>query len=82
MTTLFHLECFLLLVIHLDPLLLLLLLLFFFFFFFFNRHYNPSWVSACSTVVEVLQSAVASGTSNPQLGFRAFQLSPQEAPSV
>jgi hypothetical protein len=22
------------------------------FFFFFNRHYNPSWVSACSTVVE------------------------------
>jgi hypothetical protein len=25
---------------------------FFFFFFFFNRHYNPSWVSACSTVVE------------------------------
>jgi hypothetical protein len=21
-------------------------------FFFFNRHYNPSWVSACSTVVE------------------------------
>jgi hypothetical protein len=41
--------------------------------FFFNRHYNPSWVSACSTVVEhsqqeVLQSAFASGTSNPQLG--------------
>jgi hypothetical protein len=23
-----------------------------FFFFFFNRHYNPGWVSACSTVVE------------------------------
>jgi hypothetical protein len=22
------------------------------FFFFFNRHYNLSWVSACSTVVE------------------------------
>jgi hypothetical protein len=21
-------------------------------FFFFDRHYNPSWVSACSTVVE------------------------------
>jgi hypothetical protein len=21
-------------------------------FFFFNRHYNPGWVSACSTVVE------------------------------
>jgi hypothetical protein len=20
--------------------------------FFFNRHYNPSWVSACSTVIE------------------------------
>jgi hypothetical protein len=35
---------------------------------------------------KVLQSAVASGTSNPNLeeneGFRAFQLSPQEAPSV
>jgi hypothetical protein len=32
-----------------------------------------SWVSACSTAVEhsqqeLLQSAVASGTSNPQLG--------------
>jgi hypothetical protein len=23
-----------------------------YFFFFFNWHYNPSWVSACSTVVE------------------------------
>jgi hypothetical protein len=22
------------------------------YFFFFNRHYNPSWVSACSTVFE------------------------------
>jgi hypothetical protein len=21
-------------------------------FFFFNRHYNPSWVLACSTIVE------------------------------
>jgi hypothetical protein len=35
---------------------------------------------------KVLLSAVASGTSNPNLednqGFRAFQLSPQEAPSV
>jgi hypothetical protein len=34
---------------------------------------------------KVLQSAVANGTSNPNLeenqGFRAFQLSPQEAPS-
>jgi hypothetical protein len=34
---------------------------------------------------KVLQSAVASGTSNPNLeenqGFRAFQLSPQETPS-
>jgi hypothetical protein len=29
-----------------------LVLLYFFFFFFFNRHYNPGWVSACSTVVE------------------------------
>jgi hypothetical protein len=41
--------------------------------FFFNQHYNPSWVSACPIVVEhsqqkFLQSAVASGTSNPQLG--------------
>jgi hypothetical protein len=24
-------------------------------FFFFNRHYNPGWVSACSTVVEHFQ---------------------------
>jgi hypothetical protein len=24
-------------------------------FFFFNRHYNPSWVSACSTIVELSQ---------------------------
>jgi hypothetical protein len=35
---------------------------------------------------KVLQSAVASGTSNSNLeenqGFRAFQLSAQEAPSV
>jgi hypothetical protein len=35
---------------------------------------------------KVLQSAVASGTSNPNLeenqGFRGFQLSPQEAPGV
>jgi hypothetical protein len=36
---------------------------------------------------KVLQSAVASGTSNPpnleeNQGFRALQLSPQEAPSV
>jgi hypothetical protein len=22
------------------------------YFFFFNRHYNPGWVSACSTFVE------------------------------
>jgi hypothetical protein len=22
------------------------------FYFFFNRHYNPGWVSACSSVVE------------------------------
>jgi hypothetical protein len=35
---------------------------------------------------KVLQSAVTSGKSNPQLGenqgLREFQLSPQEAPSV
>jgi hypothetical protein len=51
----------------------------FFFFFFFIRHYNPSWVPASSTIEnaqqslsilsgKVLQSAVASGTSNPKLG--------------
>jgi hypothetical protein len=31
------------------------IILFFFFFFFFlllNRHYNPGWISACSTYVE------------------------------
>jgi hypothetical protein len=25
------------------------------FFFFFNRHYNPGWVLACSTVVKPSQ---------------------------
>ena len=50
--------------------------------FFFNRHYNPLLGFGLG---RVLQSAVASGMSNPQLGgpvIRAFQLSPQGAPSV
>jgi hypothetical protein len=38
----------------------------FFFFFVFNRHYNPSWVSACSTVVEHSQ----------QEGFTECRLTP------
>jgi len=47
---------------------------------------QPLWVLACSTIVEYsqqkcfLHSAVASSTSNPQLGgpvIRTFQLSPQ-----
>jgi hypothetical protein len=41
--------------------------------FFFNRHYNPSGFRPAQLSLsilsrEVLQSAVASGTSNPQLG--------------
>jgi hypothetical protein len=62
------------------------------FFFFFNRHYNPIWVSACSTIVEHSQQEgfyrvlLPAARQNPNLdenqGFRAFQLSPQEAPSV
>jgi hypothetical protein len=61
-------------------------------FFFFNRHYNPSWVLACSTVVENSQQEgfytvpLPAARQTPNLeenqGFRAFQLSPQEAPSV
>jgi hypothetical protein len=63
-----------------------------FFFFFFNRHYNPSWVSACSTIVEhfsagmfyrVPLSAVRLTLNlEENQGFRAFQRSPQDAPSV
>jgi hypothetical protein len=42
-------------------------------FFFFNPHYNPSafrpaQLSLSILSRKVLQSAVASGTSNPQLG--------------
>jgi hypothetical protein len=45
----------------------------FFFFFFFGRHYNPSGfrpdqLSLSILSRKVLQTAVASGTSNPQLG--------------
>ena len=62
-----------------------------FFFFFFNRHYNPllsfgllncRWAFSAG---RFLQSAVASSTSNPQLGgpvIRTFQLSPQGSASV
>ena len=61
------------------------------FIFFFNRHYitslgfgllNCRWVFSAG---RFLQSAVPSGTSNPQLGgpvIRTFQLSPQGAPTV
>jgi hypothetical protein len=46
---------------------------FFFFFFFFSRHYNPSGFRPAQLALsilsrKVLQSAVASGTSNPQIG--------------
>jgi hypothetical protein len=47
--------------------------------------FRPAQLSLSILSRKVLQSAVASGTSNPNLeekqGFRAFQLSPQEAPS-
>jgi hypothetical protein len=47
--------------------------LFFFFFFFFNRHYNPIGFRPAQLALsilsrKVLQSPVASATSNPQLG--------------
>jgi hypothetical protein len=48
--------------------------------------FRPAQLSLSILSRKVLQSAVASGTCNPNLkenqGFRAFQLSPQEAPSV
>jgi hypothetical protein len=48
--------------------------------------FRPAQLSLNILSRKVLQSAVASGTSNTNLegnqGFRAFQLSPQEAPSV
>ena len=52
-----------------------------FFFFFFNRHCNPSgfWPAQLFSAGRFLQSSVASGTSNPQLGgpvIRTFQLPP------
>jgi hypothetical protein len=47
---------------------------------------RPAQLSLSILSRKVLQSAVANGTSNPNLeenqGFRAFHLSPQEAPSV
>ena len=59
-------------------------------FFFFNRHCNPCglWPAKLSLSIlsrKVLQSAVASGTSNPQLGgpvIRTFQLPPPGIPHV
>jgi hypothetical protein len=52
------------------------------FFFFFNRHYNLSWVSACSTVVEHSQQEgfteyrrqrhVKRPNLEENQGFRAF----------
>jgi len=49
-------------------------------FSFFNRRYNPAQISLSILSRNVLQSAVASSTSNPQLGgpvIRTFQLSPR-----
>jgi hypothetical protein len=61
-------------------------------FFFFNRHYNPGWVSDRSTIVEHSQqegfyrAPLPAAHQTPILEenqwFRAFQLSPQEVPSV
>ena len=59
-------------------------------FFFFNQHCNPSglWPAQLSLNIlsrNVLQSAIASGTSNPQLGgpvIRTFQLPPPGVPHV
>jgi len=58
-----------------------------FFFFFFNRHCNPCgfWPAQPFSAGRFLQSAVASGTSNPQLGgpvIGTFQLPPPIAPHV
>ena len=54
-------------------------------FFFFNRHCNPCglWPYWVFSARRFLQSAVASGTSNPQLGgpvIRTFQLPPPGVP--
>jgi len=59
-------------------------------FYFFNRRCNPCgfWPAQLSLSIlsrKVLQSAVASSTSKPQLGgpvIRTCQLSPQGVPSV
>ena len=61
-----------------------------FFFFFFSQRCNPCgfWPAQISLSIlsrKVLQSAVASGASNPQLGgpvIRTFQLPPPGVPSV
>ena len=62
----------------------------FFFFFFFNRHWSPCGFCPAQLSFrildrKVLQSAFASGTSNPQLGglvIRTFKLSSHGVPSV
>jgi hypothetical protein len=69
-----------------------IILIIFCFFFFFNRHYNPGWVLVCSTLVEHSQQKgftecrcqrhVKPPNLEENQGFTAFQLSPQEAPSV
>jgi hypothetical protein len=67
-------------------------LFFFFFFFFFNRHYNPKlgfgllncrWAFSAGRFYRVpLPAARSTPNLEENQGFRAFQLSPQEAPSV
>jgi len=60
------------------------------FFCFFNRHCNPCGFGLLNyrrvfSAGRFLQSAVASGTSNPQLGglmIRTFQLPPPGVPQV
>jgi hypothetical protein len=52
--------------------------------FYFNRLYTPVGFGLLNSAGRFLQSAVASGTSNPQLGgpvIRTFQLPTQASPS-
>jgi hypothetical protein len=63
-----------------------------FFFFFFNRHYNPQlgfdrlnccWTFSAGRFYRVpLPAAHLTPNLEENQGFRAFQLSPQEAPSI
>jgi hypothetical protein len=64
----------------------------YFFFFFFNRHYNPylgfgllnyRWAFSAGRFYRVpLTAARQTPNLKENQGFRAFQLSPQETPSV